>query len=93
MYPPDQPEAGTDDRERPREETAETSTLRVTVDHLRELIRQIESERDDLRARLNQSEDERRATQAKLTALLTDQSTKPAAEPAPRFWKKLFHGR
>ena len=93
VYPPDQSETSPDDRERPREETGETSTLRVTVDHLRELIRQIESERDDLRGRLNQSEDERRATQARLTALLTDQSAKPALEPTPSFWKKLFRGR
>ena len=92
VYPPDQSESGREDHERPPEKTGETSTLRVTVEHLRELIRQIESERDDLRARLSQSEEERRTTQAKLTAILTDQSAKPV-EPAASFWKKLFRGR
>jgi len=93
VYPLDQSEAGHDYRERPQEETGETSTLRATVNHMRELIRQIESERDDLRERLNQSEEERRSTQAKLTAVLTDQSAKQAVEPAPSFWKRLFRGR
>lgn len=90
VYPPDQSETSPDDRKRPREETSETSILRATVDHLRELIRQIEGERDNLRNRLNQSEDERRSTQARLTALLTDQSAKPAVEAAAGFWKRLF---
>ena len=93
VYPPDRSESGRENHERPPEETGETSALRVTVDHLRELIRQIESERDDLRTRLSQSEEERRTTQAKLTAILTDQSAKPAVEPATGFWKKLFRGR
>ena len=93
VYPPDRSESGHENHDRPPEETGETSALRVTVDHLRELIRQIESERDDLRTRLSQSEEERRTTQAKLTAILTDQSAKPVVEPAAGFWKKLFRGR
>jgi len=93
VYPPDRSESGHENHGRPPEETSETSALRVTVDHLRELIRQIESERDDLRTRLSQSEEERRTTQAKLTAILTDQSAKPVIEPAAGFWKKLFRGR
>lgn len=90
VYPPDQSETGRDYRERPQEETSETGALRATVNHMRELIRQIESERDDLRERLNQSEEERRSTQAKLTAVLTDQSTATAAKTESGFWKRLF---
>ena len=55
------------------------------------IIAGLESERDDLRRRLDQSEEarereaaERREAQAKLTALLTYQpKTEPTAEPAP----------
>lgn len=90
VYPPDRSETGNENLGRPHEETAETSTLRVTVNHLRELIQQIESERDNLRERLSQSEEERRATQTKLTAILTDQSAKPVPEAASSFWKRLF---
>lgn len=90
VYQPGRSETGNENLGRPQEETAETSTLRVTVNHLRELIQQIESERDNLRERLSQSEEERRATQAKLTAILTDQSAKPAPEAASSFWKRLF---
>jgi TolA-binding protein len=57
----------------------ETSGLQATVEHLRELLGEIKSERDDLRQRLDKSEDERRATQSKLTALLTHQP-KPEQE-------------
>ncbi len=53
VYPPDRSETGNENLGRPQEETAETSTLRVTVNHLRELIQQIESERDNLRERLD----------------------------------------
>jgi septal ring factor EnvC (AmiA/AmiB activator) len=60
----------------------ETSSLQTTVEHLRELLGEIKSERDDLRQRLDKSEDERRATQSKLTALLTHQPN-PEAQPAP----------
>lgn len=52
----------------------ETSGLQATVEHFRELLGEIKSERDDLRQRLDKSEDERRATQSKLTTLLTHQS-------------------
>ena len=65
-----------------KETGKETSSLQSTVEHLRELLGEIKSERDDLRQRLDKSEDERRATQSKLTALLTHQPN-PEAQPAP----------
>lgn len=44
---------------------------------------------EDLRRRLDQSEEERRQAQERLMALLTDQ--RPAAQPAERrgFWRRL----
>lgn len=89
VYPPNQSEPSDKNQGRPQEEPRETTLLQANVEHLHELLRQIESERDDLRRRLDQSEEERRATQIKLTALLTDQRAKP--EPSKTgFWQKLF---
>jgi FtsZ-binding cell division protein ZapB len=62
-----------------KETGMETSGLQSTVEHLRELLDEIKNERDDLRQRLDKSEDERRATQSKLTALLTHQPEVKAA--------------
>ena len=59
------------------------SVLQREHDLLREKIELLRSERDDLRRRLDDETEERRATQAKLTALLTDQratAPKKAAE-------------
>lgn len=54
------------------------------IGFLERLITGLESERDDLRQRLDKSEEERRATQAKLTALLTYQpKPEPEAQLAP----------
>jgi predicted nucleic acid-binding Zn-ribbon protein len=50
--------------------SSENSVLLNTVEHLRELMRQIESERDDLRKRLDKTEEERREDKNKFTALL-----------------------
>jgi hypothetical protein len=49
---------------------------------LRELVRQIEGERDDLRRRLDRETEERRKTQIKLTALLTHQPGSKADTPS-----------
>jgi hypothetical protein len=49
---------------------------------LRELVRQIEGERDELRRRLDRETGERRETQTKLTALLTHQPESKADTPA-----------
>jgi hypothetical protein len=55
--------------------TAEVERLKATVEGLERLCRQIEGERDSLRDQ-----------NTRLTALLTDQRTKPAAEPKRRSW-------
>jgi len=79
----------------------ETSGLHATVEHLRELLAEIKSERDDLRSRLDRESEERREAQTKLTALLThqpepkaDHPPPPNAEPEPaskgKLWNKLF---
>lgn len=61
-------------------ETAENQELRARLDMTNQLLRQVESERDDLRRRLDEEATERR----KLTALLTHQpEKKPAAGPDP----------
>lgn len=52
------------------------STLQRECDLLREQIALLKEERNDLRQRLDQEAEERRMTQAKLTALLTDQREK-----------------
>ena len=66
---------------------------------IRELAARLEAERekntilegvvDDLRGRLSDSEKERRATAAQLTALLTDQRAAPSPAPARRrrWWR------
>ena len=92
VYPPKPSETGNENQSRPQGEPHETSVLQATVEHLRELLRQVESERDDLRQRLDKSEDERRATQTKLTALLTDQRAKPEP-PKAGLWQRLFGGK
>ena len=69
-----------------RQETGkETSFLQATVEHLRELLGQVEGERDDLRRRLDQEADERRAVAAenrRLTLMLTHQQEAPAKRRA-----------
>jgi hypothetical protein len=56
---------------------SENRELKAKVELLREMV-------DDLRGRLDKSEDERRATQSKLTALLTHQpKPEPEAQPTP----------
>jgi hypothetical protein len=62
----------------------ETSFLQATVEHLRELLGQVEGERDDLRRRLDQEADERRAVAAenrRLTLMLTHQQPPPTTAP------------
>jgi len=58
----------------------EPSLLQAIVEHLRELLRQVEGERDDLRRRLDQEAEERRAVAAenrRLTLMLTHSTTAP----------------
>lgn len=74
--------------------TAEIERLKATIEGLERLTRQIEGERDSLRARLDAADEERRTTLRQLTALLTDQRAQnsvsdAALAPAPakrRWW-------
>jgi hypothetical protein len=63
----------------------QTTVFQEKIGFLERIITGLEDERDDLRRRLDQSEDERRETQARLTALLTYQPApvKAEAEPEP----------
>lgn len=61
---------------------------------LRELLRQVEGERDDLRRRLDEAETARREAAAetrRLTLILTHQP--PTETPQPGFWRRLFGSR
>lgn len=78
--------------------TAETAVLLAKIEGLEALLDRERETVTDLRRRLDQSEEERRQTQGKLTALLTYQP-KPAPEVAPlpeanegkgKLWEKLF---
>lgn len=86
VYPPfgQQPNTGTDaDPQQPNTETA----------FFERIIAGLESERDDLRRRLDEETTERREAQAKLTALLTHQPQPTAwvtqATVRPAFWIAL----
>ena len=52
---------------------------------------QLQSTIDDLRRRLDQSEDERRRAHLQITALLTDQRPKEEPPRAQGFWRRLFN--
>ncbi len=72
----------------PLNEQAETAVLLAKLAGLEAILTREQETVADLRNRLNQSEQERRDAQERLTALLTDQRLKPApeqpkAEPAP----------
>src|SRR3954471_3612788 len=68
---------------------SESSELRAKLEASEQRLRDAQEQVMDLRHRLDQSEDERRRTQAQLTALLTDQRPKPE-EPPSGFWKRLL---
>ena len=65
--------------------TAENAGLQAKIDLLREMV-------DDLRTRLDRSEDERRTAQERLTALLTNQTQPATKVPAVRPWVWLALG-
>ena len=52
---------------------------------------QLQSTIEDLRRRLDQSEDERRRAHLQITALLTDQRPKEEPPRAQGFWRRLFN--
>ncbi len=100
------PVTGNVDGERERYATPKDNAgLQGHIDVLRELVRQIEGERDDLRRRLDNAEEARQreaeareqaaAEIRRLTLMLTDQRqsvTPPAPNPAtvrPVFWLAL----
>src|SRR5467141_3754785 len=75
-------------------ETAiEAAVLRREAELLRERLADKDGVISDLRERLDQSEQERREKDRQLTALLTDQREKPAAEPeqARKGWRGFLH--
>jgi len=63
----------------------ETGMLRTENELLRQQLAQVQSTVDDLRKRLDDESKERRTTQGKLTALLTDQRGNGGG-----FWSRLF---
>ena len=75
---------------------SETQELQGETRLLRELLEQVEGERDDLRRRLDEAEAARREAAAetrRLTLMLTHQQQQPPAETArPGFWRRLFGG-
>jgi hypothetical protein len=81
------------------ENTSESEALRQELSLLREML--AERDRrvadkdgviDDLRHRLDTEAEERRRTQAQLTALLTDQRPKPEEPPKRRSWWRFGKG-
>ena len=73
----------------------ETSGLQGQIEVLRELLKQVEGERNDLRRRLDEETEERRAGAIeirRLTLLLTDQRAKPEP-PGTGLWQRLFGRR
>ena len=63
--------------------------LQGEFDLLREQIALLKDERDDLRRRLDEETEERRMTQAKLTALLTHEREQDPEKPANGFRSRL----
>lgn len=72
---------------------SETQELHGETRLLRELLGQVEGERDDLRRRLDEAEAARREAAAetrRLTLLLTHQQQPPVETARPGFWRRLF---
>ena len=66
------------------------STLQGEFDLLREQIALLKDERDDLRRRLDEEAEERRMTQAKLTALLTHEREQGPEKPVEGRWGRAW---
>jgi hypothetical protein len=95
VFPPVSPEQSKNGELRQSETADETAIMRLRLEELRQERERERADKDavidDLRRRLDASDEERRKVQAQLTALLTDQRTQPAAEPpAPRrsWWRR-----
>jgi excisionase family DNA binding protein len=65
---------------------SDTVALQREIELLRERLTDKDGVIDDLRQRLDTEAEERRRTQAQLTALLTDQSQREQEEPQRRRW-------
>src|SRR4051794_16761927 len=65
------------------EANGRTALLETEIAGLRATLTQVESERDDLRRRLDEETQERR----RLTAILTDQRSAPAPSSQSRGWR------
>jgi len=65
---------------------SDTYALQREVELLRERLADKDGVIADLRTRLDAEGEERRRTQAQLTALLTDQRVKAEAQPQRRWW-------
>ena len=80
------------------ETDVKTALLVQQLAFLEQTVGRLECEKNDISRRLDKSEEERRETQAKLTALLTfQQEEKPAKVKDPvvkkednKLWKKIF---
>lgn len=74
-------------------EIRETASLKREISLLSEQTALLKNERDDLRRRLDQSEEERRETQNKLTAFITYQPEKvvsSSSKDKARLWQRIF---
>lgn len=98
VYPTVKPN-NQNERERTPDETPDLTDSKNKLILLERIISTLENERDDLRHRLNQSEEERRAVQGKLTAFITYQPPPPVTESyavtnatkgSSGFFQKLF---
>jgi len=89
VYPSTKSEVNEREHRVATEQTAEVERLKATVEGLERLCRQIENDRDRLFHQLEGERDSLREQNIRLTALLTDQRSKPASEaiamppPAP----------
>lgn len=91
-----QDDTPSDTRALQREIEVRDEKIRLIEEQTDRERRQFEETINDLRQRLDQSEEERRKTQAQLTALLTDQRPKEELPPPPPpqgFWKRLWHAK
>ena len=69
-----------------------TALLVQKLEFLEQRLDKLEQEKNEISRRLDTSEEERRETQAKLTALLTYQTAEKPKEPnkANKLWNKIF---
>ena len=76
------------------EVNVKTALLEQKLEFLEYRLDKLEKEKNDISNRLNKSEEERRETQAKLTALLTYQPLhNPKESTYNKLWDKIFRKR